>query len=51
MLDIEVFTKGSDRSSPCLSELLGVGEDAIALSSALCHPEMMEVGEGANVFR
>jgi hypothetical protein len=29
---------------------MGVGEDAIALSSALCHPEMMEVGEGANVF-
>jgi len=25
-------------------------EYAIALSSPLCHPEMMEAGEGANVF-
>lgn len=37
-------------SSPCLPELMVVGEDAIALSSPLCHPEMMEVSEGANVF-
>jgi len=39
-----------DRSSPSLPELMGVGEEAIALSSPLWHAEMMEAGEGANVF-